>query len=146
MRRKEMTSSIKIQCRNLGVADDRVLEGSSLDELIDDAERKLEEDGIRPNTPEFRQLLEDTIRSAVLQSSRPPKIRSNDLPRLMEQIESGRELEAVDEIIAEEEAALKAACSGDSEGGGKPHDRDSYDSPSGIVGRTLGSESKSQKA
>ena len=117
-----MTSKIQIQCKNLGVVDDRVLEGSSLEELIDDAERKLEDDGIRPNTPEFRQLLEDTIRSALMQSSRPPGIRSNDLPKLMDQIAYGEEMSVVDEIITEEEAVNKAERSAASNGDDKPGD------------------------
>lgn len=138
-----MTSNIKIQCRNLGVVDDRFLEGSSLDELIDDAERKLEDDGILPNTPEFRQLLEDTIRSALMQASRPPKIRSNDLPRLIEQISFGREMAEVDKIIEEEKAVEKSDVSGGTDFGGKLHDN--KDSSSGIVRRMLGSGTKPAK-
>ncbi len=140
-----MTSKLRVHCRNLGVVDDRVLEGSSLNELIDDAERKLEDDGIRPNTPEFRQLLEDTIRSALMQSSRPPGIRSDDLPKLIDQIAYGEEMAVVDEIIAEEGAVKKAEHSSASSGDDKPDDRDNYDLPSGIVSRTVGSSSRSRK-
>ena len=130
-----MASNITIQCKSLGVVDERVLAGASLEVLIDDAERKLEEDGIAPSTPGFRQVLEDTIRSAILQASRPARVRSNNLPKLIDQLSLQNEKEAAQKIIAGE---VETAADGADGQGVESHQAHDYDKPSGKVSRRFG--------
>ncbi len=78
-----MNRTIEIRCRDLGVDHDSFVSGSSLDELVECAQQMLREEGVTPFTPESVQLLRDTVRSALLQASRPARYRSSDISKVI---------------------------------------------------------------
>ena len=78
-----MNATLEIRCRDLGVDHDGIVSGSSLKDLVNCAEQQLRDEGIAPETTETVRMLRDTIRSAVLQTSRPTRFRSAGIARLI---------------------------------------------------------------
>lgn len=78
-----MNTSLKIRCRDLGVDHPGFVSGTSLDDLIDCVTQTLREDAgmslEQVSAPQVREL----VRSALLQTCRPPATRSANLSQLV---------------------------------------------------------------
>ena len=71
-----MAATIKISCRNLGLADDGYVIGTSLEDLIDGVQRKLTGSRNKILANGRSDDLRSLVRSAVIQSCRPARLRS----------------------------------------------------------------------
>ncbi len=78
-----MGTELKIRCRDLGVDHDSFVSGTSLEDLIDCVEKAIADEGVAPKDASTAQVVRDTVRSALVQSSRPAARRSVSLSGLI---------------------------------------------------------------
>ena len=79
----DMKKKLNIRCRDLGVDHDGFVSGDSIKSLVNCVQREVRKMGVAPATGVSDAELQDAVRSALLQASRPAPYRSVDLSKLL---------------------------------------------------------------